>query len=78
MHDIKYIEEKQTISFRTGKLGIHGLAGFRFVNLPFQSWEMKPEIGRNKAGGVSLIITGSIIQAEFVVRVSDWNMNYII
>ncbi|XP_072751665.1 LOW QUALITY PROTEIN: dynein axonemal intermediate chain 7 [Anoplolepis gracilipes] len=68
VHDIKYNEEKQTITFRTGRLGVHGLAAFKFVNIPFQSWELKPEMGRNARGGVVLNISGAIIQAEFIVR----------
>jgi cancer susceptibility candidate protein 1 len=68
VHDIKYNEEKQTISFRTGRLGIHGLAVYRFVNLPFQSWELKPEAEKS-GNGVILSITGAIIQLEFLVRV---------
>ncbi|OXU23252.1 hypothetical protein TSAR_012797 [Trichomalopsis sarcophagae] len=73
VHDIKYNEEQQTITFRTGRLGLHGLAAHRFVNLPFQSWELKPETGKAAAaagvsGGVALNITGAIIQLEFLVR----------
>ncbi|XP_043481152.1 dynein axonemal intermediate chain 7-like isoform X2 [Leptopilina heterotoma] len=68
VHDIKYNEEKQIITFRSGRLGIHGLAAFRYVNIPFQSWEMKPESGRSTGGGVILSITAAIIQAEFIVR----------
>ncbi|KAL0103229.1 hypothetical protein PUN28_017511 [Cardiocondyla obscurior] len=68
VHDIKYNEEKQTITFRTGRLGVHGLATFKFVNLPFQSWELKPEIGRNARGGIVLSVSAAIVQAEFIVR----------
>ncbi|XP_024936813.1 protein CASC1 isoform X2 [Cephus cinctus] len=68
VHDIKYNEEKQIINFRTGRLGVHGLAGFRFINLPFQSWELKPEMGKGNGGGVILSITAAIVQAEFIVR----------
>ncbi|XP_070164199.1 dynein axonemal intermediate chain 7 isoform X4 [Polyergus mexicanus] len=68
VHDIKYNEEKQTIAFRTGRLGVHGLAALKFVNIPFQSWELKPEMGRNARGGVVLNISAAIIQAEFIVR----------
>ncbi|KAM0732613.1 Dynein axonemal intermediate chain 7-like protein [Formica fusca] len=68
VHDIKYNEEKQTITFRTGRLGVHGLAALKFVNIPFQSWELKPEMGRNARGGVVLNISAAIIQAEFIVR----------
>ncbi|XP_006623978.1 axonemal 84 kDa protein-like isoform X2 [Apis dorsata] len=70
IHDIKYNEEKQTIAFRTGRLGIHGLAGYKYANLPFQSWELKPET--KKSGcvhiGVILTITAAIVQAEFLIR----------
>ncbi|XP_048504698.1 dynein axonemal intermediate chain 7 homolog isoform X2 [Athalia rosae] len=68
VHDIKYNEEQQIITFRTGRLGIHGLAGFRYINLPFQSWEMKPESGKENGGGVILSITAAIVQVEFIVR----------
>ena len=57
------------MTFRTGRLGVLGLASNRHVNLPFQSWEMRPETGKNSNGGVLLSITGAIIQVEFLVRV---------
>ncbi|XP_011313857.1 axonemal 84 kDa protein-like isoform X2 [Fopius arisanus] len=66
VHDIKYNEEKQIITFRSGRLGVHGLAGYKFVNLPFQSWELRPETG--KAGGVVLTISAAIVQVEFIVK----------
>ncbi|XP_078047817.1 dynein axonemal intermediate chain 7 [Augochlora pura] len=70
IHDIKYNEEKQMIAFRSGKLGVHGLAANKFANLPFQSWELKPEVRKNgrNFGGVVLNVTAATIQAEFVVR----------
>ncbi|CAB0030238.1 unnamed protein product [Trichogramma brassicae] len=66
VHDIKYNEEKQQIQFRTGRLGLHGLAACRYVNLPFQSWELKPA---SHSGAVALNITGAIIQLELLVKV---------
>ncbi|XP_020291113.1 axonemal 84 kDa protein-like [Pseudomyrmex gracilis] len=68
VHDIKYNEEKQTITFRSGRLGAHGLAAFKFINIPFQSWELKPEMGKNARGGIVLNVTAAIVQAEFIVR----------
>ncbi|XP_044586899.1 dynein axonemal intermediate chain 7-like isoform X2 [Cotesia glomerata] len=76
VHDIKYNEEKQIITFRTGRLGIHGLAAFKFINLPFQSWELKPEAG--KTGGVTLSISAAIVQVEFVVRENSVALNSLI
>ncbi|KAF7398425.1 hypothetical protein HZH66_006322 [Vespula vulgaris] len=68
IHDIKFNEDKQQITFRTGRFGIHGLAAYKLINLPFQSWELKPEMGRNSGGGVTLNITAATVQAEFIVR----------
>ncbi|XP_076668249.1 dynein axonemal intermediate chain 7 isoform X2 [Andrena cerasifolii] len=70
VHDIKYNEEKQTIAFRSGRLGVHGLASYKFANLPFQSWELKPETGKSGRdyGGVVLSVTAATVQAEFIVR----------
>ncbi|XP_043500204.1 dynein axonemal intermediate chain 7 homolog isoform X2 [Polistes fuscatus] len=68
VHDIKFNEEKQQITFRTGRFGIHGLAANKLINLPFQSWEVKPEMGRNSQGGVVLNLTAATVQAEFLVR----------
>ncbi|XP_071861726.1 dynein axonemal intermediate chain 7 isoform X2 [Bombus fervidus] len=77
VHDVKFNEEKQTITFRTGKLGIHGLAGYKYANLPFQSWELKPEMGKSGRdhAGVVLSITAATIQAEFVVRANRVCLN---
>nr|XP_034173014.1 LOW QUALITY PROTEIN: axonemal 84 kDa protein-like [Osmia lignaria] len=70
VHDVKFNEEQQTIAFRSGRLGVHGLAAYKFSNLPFQSWEMKPESGKSGRdyGGVVLGITAATVQAEFVIR----------
>ncbi|XP_076391872.1 dynein axonemal intermediate chain 7 isoform X1 [Megachile rotundata] len=70
IHDVKFNEEQKTIAFRSGRLGVHGLAAYKFSNLPFQSWELKPETGKSgrEHGGVVLSITAATIQVEFVVR----------
>lgn len=43
IHDVKHIEEKGYITFRTGIFGCFSLALYKYVNLPFQTWELKPE-----------------------------------
>lgn len=43
VHDVKHIEEKGMVTFRTGKFGFFGLATYRYSNLPYQAWELKPE-----------------------------------
>lgn len=43
IHDPKFNEEKLAIQFRAGRLGLFGLAVNWFANLPFQTWECKPD-----------------------------------
>lgn len=43
IHDPKFNEEKLAIQFRAGRLGNFGLAVNWYANLPFQTWELKPD-----------------------------------
>lgn len=43
IHDLKHIEEKGYVTFRTGCFGCFSVGVFRYTNLPFQAWELKPE-----------------------------------
>lgn len=43
VHDSKFNEEKLAIQFRAGRLGCFGLAVNWYANLPFQTWECKPD-----------------------------------
>lgn len=43
IHDVKFNEDKLTIQFRTGRLGVFAFASSRYSNFPYQSWESKPE-----------------------------------
>lgn len=43
VHDVKHIEEKNYLTFRTGRFGQFALAVNRYINFPFQAWELKPE-----------------------------------
>jgi cancer susceptibility candidate protein 1 len=43
IHDTKFNEDKLTIQFRTGRLGLFALASNRYSNFPFQSWDIKPD-----------------------------------
>ncbi|VVC34711.1 Casc1 domain [Cinara cedri] len=67
IHDIRFNEKKQMVSFRTGRMGSFGLAVNRYSNFPFQSWEVRPETGSNE-GGVVLSITTAKILVKFMVR----------
>lgn len=52
VHDSKFNEDKLAIQFRSGRLGVFGLAVNWFSNLPYQTWELKPDmkslVGRNE------------------------------
>lgn len=44
VHDVKFNEEKLSIQFKFGRLGTFGLAINWYNNLPFQAWELKPDV----------------------------------
>lgn len=44
IHDVKFNEDRLTIQFRTGRLGLFALATNRYCNFPFQSWDIKPDL----------------------------------
>ncbi|KAE9523387.1 hypothetical protein AGLY_015939 [Aphis glycines] len=67
IYDIRFNEEKQTISFRAGRMGSFGLAVNRYTNFPFQSWEIRPE-GGDDSVGVVLSVTAATVLVEFAVR----------
>ncbi|XP_059490926.1 dynein axonemal intermediate chain 7-like [Neocloeon triangulifer] len=60
LHDLKFFEEKQLLSFRAGRLGPLALAAFKYTNLPYQTWEMKPT-----PNGIVLSITAAVVLVEF-------------
>ncbi|XP_049839060.1 dynein axonemal intermediate chain 7-like [Schistocerca gregaria] len=64
-HDTKFNEDKQVITFRLGRFGPIGLAAYRYFNLPYQSWEMKPDL---KNGGIILSITATVVIVEFHIK----------
>lgn len=43
VHDLKHNEEKGQLTFRTRKGGTFALAVYRYANLPYQAWEIRPE-----------------------------------
>ena len=48
----------------TGDACIFGLSAFRFSNLPFQSWELRPD-GPNRA---VIALSAAAVQAEFALE----------
>ena len=55
------------IAFRTGKFGPVGLAAYRYANLPYQTWELKPY---HKGEGVCFNITAAVMIVEFIIKVT--------
>ncbi|XP_047098304.1 dynein axonemal intermediate chain 7-like isoform X2 [Schistocerca piceifrons] len=55
----------KVITFRLGRFGPIGLAAYRYFNLPYQSWEMKPDL---KNGGIILSITATVVIVEFHIK----------
>ncbi|XP_063841391.1 dynein axonemal intermediate chain 7 homolog isoform X2 [Scylla paramamosain] len=62
-HDVKYNEDQCVMQVRTTRLGVMGLAMNRFANLPFQSWELKPQ----GPGAVSLTLIAAVVVADFTI-----------
>ncbi|XP_065336687.1 dynein axonemal intermediate chain 7 homolog [Cloeon dipterum] len=63
LHDLKFNEEKQILSFRAGRLGSLALAAFRYTNLPYQTWELKPT-----SNGILFSITAAVVVVEFIFK----------
>ncbi|KAJ8978342.1 hypothetical protein NQ317_002651 [Molorchus minor] len=64
VHDLKHIEEKGILSFRTGAFGIFGLATPRYANLPYQAWEIRPE----EDGTITFQLTAAVLFLEFNIK----------
>ncbi|XP_075210339.1 dynein axonemal intermediate chain 7-like [Lycorma delicatula] len=67
IYDSRFNEEKQVITFRVGKMAPIGLSTARFINLPYQAWEMRPD-WKGGPGGVFFSITAATIIIEFIIR----------
>lgn len=44
------------------------LVAYRYCNLPYQTWELKPDF-KGPPGGVVFSITASVVIIEFIIRV---------
>ncbi|KAF6208103.1 hypothetical protein GE061_016553 [Apolygus lucorum] len=66
VYDIRFNEEKQVISCRIGKTDPVGLAAVRFNNLPFQTWELRPDW--QDRSSIILSLTASTVILEFLIK----------
>ena len=68
-HDIRFNEDSLQLSFKTTMFGIIGLGHNRWSNLPYQSWELRP----NGQNGAILSLMAAMAVVEFTVHVSVCN-----
>jgi len=74
IHDPKFNEEKQILSFKTGRMAPVGLSTFRFVNLPYQTWELRPD-WKGPPGGIFFSITAATVIVEFIIKANQVCLN---
>ncbi|KAB0802587.1 hypothetical protein PPYR_04773 [Photinus pyralis] len=67
IHDFKYLEESASVTFRTTSFGCFAFALNRHTNLPFQTWDLKPELN----GSVTLQLTSAILVIDFNILGDD-------
>ncbi|XP_029720392.2 dynein axonemal intermediate chain 7 isoform X1 [Aedes albopictus] len=73
IHDVKFNEDKLTIQFRIGRLGAIGFAANRYSNLPYQSWELKPDL--KNPGSVTFSLTAAVVSTEITVTEHGFRVN---
>ncbi|KAK5638603.1 hypothetical protein RI129_012898 [Pyrocoelia pectoralis] len=64
IHDYKYLEETASVTFRSTSFGCFAFAVNRYTNLPYQTWDLKPETN----GTVTLQITAAILVITFNIK----------
>uniref|UniRef100_A0A1B0CYM2 Uncharacterized protein n=1 Tax=Phlebotomus papatasi TaxID=29031 RepID=A0A1B0CYM2_PHLPP len=75
VHDVKFNEDKLTIQFRTGRLGCFGFAANRYSNLPYQTWELKPDFRFPNA--VSFTLTAAVVSIDITILDNGVRLNSI-
>ncbi|XP_059612710.1 uncharacterized protein LOC132259176, partial [Phlebotomus argentipes] len=73
VHDVKFNEDKLTIQFRTGRLGCFGFAANRYSNLPYQTWELKPDFKIPNA--VTFTLTAAVVSIDMTILEDGVRLN---
>ncbi|XP_058826018.1 dynein axonemal intermediate chain 7 [Topomyia yanbarensis] len=73
IHDVKFNEDKLTIQFRIGRLGAIGFAANRYSNLPYQTWELKPDI--KNPGSAIFSLTAAVVSTEITITEAGFRVN---
>ena len=75
IYDPRFNEEKQTLSFRIGKTSPIGVATFRYYNLPYQTWEIRPAADWKESKSIIFSLTASTVIVEYLIRADKVSLN---
>ena len=70
--DVSYEDKEAKISFKTGSFQAFVLMQETYVNLPLQSWELRP-LGQDSA---VFIVNGALIDVNITIRVGNRRVLY--
>ncbi|KAH8287594.1 hypothetical protein KR054_010429, partial [Drosophila jambulina] len=73
VHDTKFNEDKLSIQFRTGRLGIFGFALNKYSNMPYQTWDLRPDM--KNPGTILFSFTASLISLDMTITESGYTVN---
>ncbi|XP_043072312.1 dynein axonemal intermediate chain 7 [Drosophila grimshawi] len=73
VHDTKFNEDKLSIQFRTGRLGIFGFALNKYSNMPYQTWDLRPDL--KNPGTILFSFTASLISLDMTITESGYTVN---
>ncbi|XP_030566711.1 protein CASC1 [Drosophila novamexicana] len=73
VHDTKFNEDKLSIQFRTGRLGIFGFALNKYSNMPYQTWDLRPDM--KNPGTILFSFTASLISLEMTITEAGYTVH---
>ncbi|XP_062140315.1 uncharacterized protein LOC133848676 [Drosophila sulfurigaster albostrigata] len=73
VHDTKFNEDKLSIQFRTGRLGIFGFALNKYSNMPYQTWDLRPDM--KNLGTILFSFTASLISLDMTITEAGYTVN---
>ncbi|XP_030378327.1 axonemal 84 kDa protein [Scaptodrosophila lebanonensis] len=73
VHDTKFNEDKLSIQFRTGRLGIFGFALNKYSNMPYQTWDLRPDM--KNPGNILFSFTASLISLDMTINEAGYTVH---
>ncbi|XP_066901284.1 dynein axonemal intermediate chain 7-like [Halyomorpha halys] len=77
IYDVRFNEEKQMLSFRIGKTSPIGIASFKYYNLPYQTWEIRPAADWKDTKSIIFSLTASAVIVEYTIQADKVSLNSI-